>query len=309
MKLLFAGTPAFAAGYLETLIASDHELVGVVTQPDRPGKRGKKLIPSPVKQLALEAELPVLQPEKLTLEDLQAYQADLMIVVAYGQILRQPVLDFPRLGCINVHASLLPRWRGAAPVQRAILAGDQETGVTLMQMDAGLDTGDMLDTAIVTIEDTDTSDGLFIKLGNIGKPLLLGLLARLEAGQISPRVQDDSLTTYASKLGKTEAQIQWHLGAEVIDRQIRAFQPDPVAYCFLDDKRVKIHRGTPLADASHAKPGEILAVEKRGIVVACNNSTFLIERIQIPVGKGAILSGADVLNGWSELIHPGVLLA
>ncbi len=310
MKLLFAGTPAFAAGYLESLIASDHEVVAVITQPDRPGKRGKKLIPSPVKQIADEVGIPVLQPEKLKLDHLAELPADLMIVVAYGQILRQPVLDHPRLGCINVHASLLPRWRGAAPVQRALLAGDTETGVTLMQMDAGLDTGDMLRSASVEIEPHDTAGSLLEKLGHVGKPLLIELLENLSDDHVQGETQDDAESTYASKLEKDEAKISWRAASEIIDRQVRAFQPDPIAFCFLGDKRIKIHEGQATAEPQHqSKPGDIISVSKQGVLVACGEGAYLVKKIQIPVGKGAILSGADVLNGWGELVYPGVQLS
>lgn len=305
MNLLFAGTPAFAAAFLEALIASEHEVIAVITQPDRPGKRGKTLVPSPVKTVATQANLPVLQPEKLNVNDLSGLNADLMIVVAYGQILRQPVLDFPRLGCINVHASLLPRWRGAAPVQRAILAGDGETGVTLMQMDAGLDTGNMLSKAPVAIEPSDTSESLFEKLSEVGKPLLIDLLANLESGFAHAESQIESESTYAKKLLKHEARISWTSAIEV-DRQVRAFQPDPVAFTFLDNMRLKIHEGQPYADQSAAKPGEIIRVDKEGVLVACGTGSYLIQRLQIPVGKGSILSGADVLNGWTDLVHAGV---
>lgn len=307
MKLIFAGTPAFAADYLEALIQAGHDVQAVITQPDRPGKRGKSLQASPVKTMALQHQLSVIQPEKLKREHLEGLQPDLMIVVAYGQILRQIVLDFPTRGCINVHASLLPRWRGAAPVQRAILAGDTETGVTLMQMDAGLDTGDMLAKARVPITEEDTAGSLLNKLSAIGKPLLIDLLARLAKGDIDREPQDNAQSTYASKLEKDEAHVDWHASAAVVDRQVRAFQPDPVAWCNLADMRVKVHAGQ-VGDRSGASPGEILHVDKKGVEVACGDGSYLIQRIQLPVGKGAIMSGADVMNGRTDIVHPGVRL-
>ena len=303
MKVAFAGTPEFAAGHLQALIASHHDVVAVITQPDRPGKRGKKLIPSPVKVVAEAAAIPCLQPTKLTTDNFDGLEFDLLVVVAYGQILRPPVLAWPKYGCINVHASLLPRWRGAAPVQRAILAGDQETGVTVIQMDEGLDTGAMLATRNITIETSETTASLLSKMLEAGGTCLIEVIDSIEAGSINPVAQEDSQSTYASKIEKPEALIDWQATAARVDRQVRAFQPDPVAFTYLGDKRVKIHAGEVAAGAGPA--GEILSVTAKGVLVGCGESAYLIQAIQLPLGKGSILSPKDVMNGWMDVLSPG----
>ena len=229
LRIIFAGTPDFAALHLKELIDSKHQLIAVYTQPDRPAGRGKKLLPGPVKKLALDSGLPVFQPLSLKEEEeqhkLAQLGADVMVVVAYGLILPQAVLDAPRMGCLNVHASLLPRWRGAAPIQRAIAAGDTETGITIMQMDAGLDTGAMLATSRCNIDADTSAATLHDQLAQQGAPLLLEVLNDLPAHQARSRVQDDSLATYAHKILKPEAEIDWHMEARVLDRLIRAFKP------------------------------------------------------------------------------------
>lgn len=304
MKIIFAGTPEFAAGYLEALIASEHEIVAVISQPDKPGKRGKKLVPSAVKRVATASDLPVLQPTRLTLEDVEAISCDLMIVVAYGQILKQAVLDHPKHGCINVHASILPRWRGAAPVQRAILSGDAITGVTLIQMDAGLDTGDMLAKAEVTIDANDNAANIFAKLGSAGHPLLIRTLTDVAAGELAPEKQDSDIATYAHKIEKDEAHLDWSEGALLVDRAVRAFCPDPVAFTYLGDMRVRIHEGEVVSDKK-GRAGLILDVSKKGVLIGCGHDAYLIKRIQLPVGKGSVLNGADVLNGRTDLLCTG----
>ncbi len=245
LKLVFAGTPEFAAQHLQALLSDGrHDIVAVYTQPDRPAGRGKKPRPSPVKQVAEQAGLPVLQPLNFKQQQdrnaLAELGADLMVVVAYGLILPQAVLDIPRLGCVNVHASLLPRWRGAAPIQRAIEAGDADTGVTIMQMAAGLDTGDMLHKVRCAIGADDTSASLHDKLAELGGPALLSALDQLASGAAQPEVQDDALSNYAAKLDKQEGQIDWQRSAIELDRQIRAFIPFPVCYTELDDDRLRI---------------------------------------------------------------------
>lgn len=312
MKIIFAGTPDFAAGFLNALIGTEHEIVAVITQPDKPGKRGKSLIPSPVKAAAVAAGIPILQPKKLTLDDLRAIPCDLMVVVAFGQILKPAVLEFPAKGCINVHTSLLPRWRGAAPVQRAILAGDTETGVTLIQMDSGLDTGNMLAKAAVPISNSDTASSLFDKLSDIGHPLLINTLEQIGSGNAQGTPQDDSLSTYAPKIDKSEAMINWQSDAISINRHIRAFNPDPGAYSFLSDKRVRIHETEIIENIEedvgagdvHA-PGELVSLTKRGLLVSCGKGKLLIRRLQLPLGKGSILTGADMLNGYTEHLAIG----
>ena len=213
MKILFAGTPEFAAGFLESLVKSEHNVIAVVTQPDRPGKRGKKLQESPVKKVARAAELEIIQPEKLSLADILHLHCDLMIVVAFGQILKPDVLTHPKLGCINVHGSLLPKWRGAAPVQRAILSGDKKSGVTLIQMNEGLDTGDMLAKAEVAISPNDNTADLFRRLSDVGKPLLIKTLRLLEDGTQTREPQNNDEASYAHKTLKSEALVKWSLSA------------------------------------------------------------------------------------------------
>ncbi|MBT4162922.1 MAG: methionyl-tRNA formyltransferase [Gammaproteobacteria bacterium] len=307
MKVAFAGTPDFAAGHLRALIECHHEVVVVVTQPDKPGKRGKKPIASPVKKLAVSHELICLQPQKLTADDLSTYEFDALIVVAYGQILKIDVLSLPRHGCINVHASLLPRWRGAAPVQRAILAGDHETGVTIIQMDEGLDTGDMLAAEPITIKAGDTAAKLFQKMLDSGQRLLIETIDEIEAGTVQAVKQPIQDTVYAAKIDKDEALIDWEGSSNIVDRKVRAFQPDPITYTYLGDMRVKVHAGTEDSD-KEGIPGEVLEVSKQGILVACGKGAYRITEIQLPVGKGTILKPADVLNGRTDILHAGVFL-
>jgi methionyl-tRNA formyltransferase len=266
------------------------------------------MLPGPVKQLAVDRGLPVRQPASL--RDAQEQQAlaelgaDLMLVVAYGLILPQAVLDLPRLGCLNVHASLLPRWRGAAPIQRAIEAGDTETGITIMQMDAGLDTGDMLATARCAIDGETTAASLHDRLAALGAPLLLRVLADLPGFQRQARQQDDSGATYAGKLLKTEAEIDWRRDARALDRTIRAFNPFPVCHSTLGDLRVKIWQASPVdSAAADALPGTIVSADRQGILVSCGTGQLLVRRLQLPGGKP--LDAAQVLNSRSDLFAPG----
>lgn len=234
LRLIFAGTPDFAAHHLQTLIDSPHQVIACYTQPDRPAGRGKKLQASPVKQLAVTHKIPMHQPKSLKNTDehalLASHNADLMVVVAYGLILPPEVLSAPRLGCINVHASLLPRWRGAAPIQRAIEAGDAVTGITIMQMDEGLDTGDMLLTSECPILPTDTGGSLHDRLLMLGGPALIDVLTQLHNGTVFPQKQDNAASNYATKMTKTEAALDWQQSAEVLERKIRAFNPFPVTF-------------------------------------------------------------------------------
>jgi methionyl-tRNA formyltransferase len=308
LKLIFAGTPEFAAIHLKALIESEHQLIGVYTQPDRPAGRGKKLHASPVKQLAEEAGVSVFQPRSL--KDEQAQQqlaglgADVMVVVAYGLILPQAVLDAPRLGCLNVHASLLPRWRGAAPIQRAIEAGDAETGITIMQMDAGLDTGDMLATASCPIKEDTSAASLHNTLAGLGPPLLLDVLDRLPELQQSARTQDDQRATYASKIVKSEAQLDWTLDAASLDRAIRAFNPFPVCFSRLGSERVKVWLASVVGTNSLPEPpGTIIRADKQGIIINCGKGQLAIQQLQLPGGKA--LSAEQVLNSRRELFAPG----
>ena len=308
LKLLFAGTPEFSARHLNALIESEHQLIGVYTQPDRPAGRGKKLQASPVKKLAQEAGIAVFQPATLRDEsaqaELAALRADALVVVAYGLILPQPVLDAPRLGCINVHASLLPRWRGAAPIQRAIEAGDAETGTTIMQMDAGLDTGDMLATARCTIGPDTTAASLHDELAAVGAKLLVQVLDDLPAYQARAETQDDSRANYASKILKAEAEIDWSRPASELDLSIRAFNPFPVCFSYLAGQRVKIWRAKPAGSAPLTEaPGTVLRADRSGILVNCGSGQLNIEQLQLPGGKP--LSAEQALNGSGELLASG----
>ena len=296
LRIIFAGTPDFAAQHLQALLHTDHDIVAVYSQPDRPAGRGRKLTASPVKQVALEHNIDVQQPLSLKDADAQAqlasYQADIMVVVAYGLLLPQVVLDMPRLGCINVHGSLLPRWRGAAPIQRALLAGDEETGVTIMQMAAGLDTGPMLLKRSLPIASTDTSASLYEKLAVCGCAALVEALAVIE--ELVPEEQDENLANYADKLSKAEGAIDWQQSATDICRQVRGLNPWPVAYTDFGDQRLRVWLAEAKQDPSDAPAGEVLAFTKQGISVACGEGQLLITQLQWPGSKTAI--GAQLKN-------------
>ncbi len=287
MKIIFAGTPQFAASALAALLTK-HQVVAVLTQPDRPSGRGMQLTASPVKQLALQHAIPVLQPVSLKTESvgqqIAAMEADVMVVAAYGLILPKAVLDMPRYGCLNIHASLLPRWRGAAPIQRAILAGDDSTGITIMQMDEGLDTGDMLLTASCPIAATDNAQTLHDKLAEMGASSILEALSLLESRLLQPVVQDNGLACYAAKLLKNEAQIDWHLDAVEIERAVRAYNPFPVCQTKFKDVVLKIWQAELCRDLSGV-PGEVLSVDKQGIVVACGKGALRLKMLQRPGGR------------------------
>ncbi len=317
LRLVFAGTPEFAARHLQALIDdAQHHIVAAYTQPDRPSGRGKKTQPSAVKQCATKAGIPVFQPinfrEAADREILASHNADLMIVVAYGLLLPQSVLDIPRLGCVNVHGSLLPRWRGAAPIQRAIEAGDQETGVTIMQMDAGLDTGAMLSKISCAIGPTDSAADLLERLADLGGAGLIDTITALANGQARPEVQDNTLSNYAPKITKAEAEIDWRLDAMSVDRKIRAFIPFPICYTRFassrPDERIKIWRAQ--AESNHAQghtAGAIISADKTGILVACGDGCLRILELQMPGGK--ILAARDVLNSRAEQFAPGTCFA
>lgn len=300
LRIIFAGTPDFSVPSLEALLAAGQEVVAVYTQPDRPAGRGRKLTPSPVKAAALAQGLPVFQPPTLRDEgavaDLRALAADLMVVVAYGLLLPQAVLDAPRLGCVNVHASLLPRWRGAAPIQRALLAGDGESGVTIMRMAAGLDTGPMYLLRPLAIAPRETGGGLSDKLAVLGAQALVAALPGIADGSLIPVPQDDDLASYAHKLSKAEAEVDWSRPAVEIDRLIRAFDPWPVAQTSLDGASLRLW-GSELSDLippPAALPGQVLAAGKGGIEVATGAGVLRLTRLQ-PPGKRP-MSAAEFLN-------------
>ncbi|KIL02868.1 methionyl-tRNA formyltransferase [Stutzerimonas stutzeri] len=308
MRIVFAGTPEFAAQHLEALLQAGYQVVAVYTQPDRPAGRGQKLMPSPVKQLALQHGLPVMQPATLRDAEAQhalaALQPDLMVVVAYGLILPQAVLDTPRLGCINSHASLLPRWRGAAPIQRAIEAGDSESGVTVMQMEAGLDTGPMLLKVRTPIGPSDTGGSLHDRLAALGAQAVVEAVARLQAGSLPGERQDDTLATYAHKLSKDEARLDWQRPAAELERLVRAFNPWPICHSSLAGDVLKVHAAR-LAPGQ-GEPGRILAVGKDGLTVACGTGALQLTRLQLPGGKP--LDFADLYNSRREQFTPGQVL-
>lgn len=303
LNIIFAGTPDFAANHLQALIAADFNVVAVYSQPDRPAGRGKKLTASAVKEVALANDIAVYQPENFkqseSIEQLAALDADLMIVVAYGLILPNSVLTTPRLGCLNVHGSLLPRWRGAAPFQRAIWAGDKETGVTIMQMDEGLDTGDMLKKVSCPIDAGETSASLYAKVAKQAPAVLIETIKQLQAGQLTAQKQDENAATYAKKLSKAEALIDWNDQSEFIDRCIRAFNPWPISYFKWAGQVIKVHKATLIDKVSTATAGTILEVDKKGIQVATGQGVINLEVIQL-AGKKA-MPVQDVLNSRREL--------
>jgi methionyl-tRNA formyltransferase len=308
LRILFAGTPVFAAAHLRALIDSEHDICAVLTQPDRRSGRGKKVQPSPVKALALEAQVDVMQPLSLKDEAIQAQlralQADVMVVVAYGLILPQAVLDIPRYGCLNVHASLLPRWRGAAPIQRAIEYGDATTGVTIMQMEAGLDTGPMLAKHSLPIDANMTGGELHDRLAEIGPPALLEVLSGLPTALASATAQDDGLANYAHKINKAELLLDWGQPAEALARKIRAFAPAPGCFSTLTGDRIKIHAATASGQRTDAAPGTLLEAEPSGLLVACAEGALKITRAQVPGGKP--LTVTELLNGQAARFRPGI---
>ncbi len=312
LKIIFAGTPDFAAKTLQSILHSHHQVVAVYTQPDRRSGRGKKISPSAVKSIATEHDIPTYQPvnfkENSTLNELVEIQADVMVVVAYGILLPAEVLNIPKYGCINVHASLLPRWRGAAPIERSLLAGDSKTGVTIMQMDEGLDTGAMLNKSTIVISDTMTSGELHDLLVPEGAAALLKTLNQIAEGTTNPELQNNRDACYASKLSKAEGCIDWTLTAANISRKIRGLSPRPIAFSSINELTVRIwnaEQSTAIVP-SNALPGEIIATSKLGIIVCCGDSSAVaILSLQLPGGKAQ--SACDLLNSKKDIFSTGNL--
>lgn len=316
LRIIFAGTPEFSVAPLQALLDSEHEIIAVYTQPDRPAGRGRKLTASPVKQLAEKYDIAVYQPQSLKDEEaqqaLKTLDADIMIVVAYGLILPQVVLDMPKLGCLNIHASLLPRWRGAAPIQRAIESGDKETGVTIMQMNAGLDTGDMLSKITTEITVEDSAQSLHDRLSIIGCEALLNTLQEIEQQTVKAEVQDETLVTYAEKMHKEEALIDWQQPALKIVRKIQAFNPWPVAFTNFEDKSLRVWQARlltaeeqvefePKINAKTNLPGLVIALSKSGLIIHAGDQPICVQQLQ-PAGKKAMaaydFSQARKLEGY-----------
>ena len=311
LNIIFAGTPDFAAKHLSALLNSGHNVIAVYTQPDRPAGRGKRLTASAVKELAVQHNIAVYQPESFkeanSIGQLSALNADLMIVVAYGLLLPKAVLVIPRLGCLNVHGSLLPRWRGAAPIQRAIWAGDAETGVTIMQMDEGLDTGDMLSKVSCPIASDETSASLYEKLALQAPQVLVDTINQLVKGELQAEKQDQQFANYAKKMSKTEALIDWSDDAVFIERCIRAFNPWPISYFMLGGNAIKVRQASLLANQSEAPAGTIIAADKKGIQVTTGAAIINLEVLQL-AGKKA-LPVQDILNSRRELFALGTQLS
>lgn len=311
LNIIFAGTPDFAAQHLQALLASQHRVIAVYTQPDKPAGRGKKLQPSAVKQLALAHNLPIFQPKSLRKEEAQQQlaqlNADVMVVVAYGLILPKAVLAMPHLGCLNVHGSLLPRWRGAAPIQRAIWAGDEQTGVTIMQMDEGLDTGDMLHKVSCEISKDETSASLYQKLATLAPQALIEVLDHLEEGKYPPQAQQNEFSNYAEKLSKEEAKLDWSLPAVQLERCIRAFNPWPISWLQTTDAQgnnqiLKVYQATVLPHQNQTA-GTVLQANKQGIQIATADGVLNITQLQ-PAGKKP-MAVQDFLNGRSDWFEVG----
>lgn len=318
LNIIFAGTPDFAAQHLASLINSEHNIVAVYCPPDKPAGRGKKLTACATKQLAIKHNIIVEQPinfkEASDQQQLEQYNADVMVVVAYGLLLPEVILNAPRLGCINVHGSLLPKWRGAAPIQRSLEAGDEKTGVTIMQMDKGLDTGDMLLTAECPIESTDTSASLYEKLAQLGPKALIDTLALMAKNKHTASCQNNDLATYAHKLDKTEAELDWQLSAAELDRKIRAYIPWPVAQFTFSEfnsntpeppkqHRIRVWQATAKKIESTKAVGTIISADKNGVVVATAAGAICLEVLQLPNKKA--LPVQDILNGRADWFTVG----
>ena len=310
LRIVFAGTPDFAASALKALINKGYNIVATYTQPDRPAGRGKKLHKSPVKQLAEQHDIPVYQPlnfkDDADQQALKLLDADLMIVAAYGIILPKVVLDTPKRGCMNIHASLLPRWRGAAPIQRSIQAGDTETGITIMQMDEGLDTGNMLWVKKIAITQDDNGGTLHDKLADLGAEAMVETLEKLDTAELTNEQQDNQLACYAHKLSKADAEIDWTQTAESIQLTIRAFNPWPVAYAVEAGERIRLFEADIVKHNTDKSPGTIINKTRDGVVVACGQDAINIKKLQLPGAKA--MSVSDFVNGGKAMLEIDTLL-
>lgn len=310
MRIIFAGTPDFAVPTLDALNQSEHEVVMVLTQADKPAGRGRKLMVSPVKQYAETNNIDVYQPKSLknddALQTISAAKPDMIIVIAYGLIVPDSILNLPQLGCICIHLSLLPRWRGAAPGQRAILAGDSISGVTLMQMDSGIDTGDILAHAVINLDKKETTQSLYHRLGELGAQTLMENLPDICHRRITAKPQEEEFMTYAVKIDKQEACINWELSAKQIERMIRAFIPWPVAYTMVKEQRMRILKATVVGELTDAPPGMIIGLNKTGIAVACGAGILAIKQLQWPGGKP--LTAAQAINSNKTPLKIGLSL-
>ncbi len=307
LRIVFGGTPDFAAEHLKALINEEQNVIAVYTQPDRQSGRGHKLTASPVKEVALQHNIPVEQPlnfrQTADVDIFRKYAPDLFIVVAYGIILPREILEIPTFGCINVHGSLLPKYRGAAPIQRAIFNGDSETGVTVMQMNEGLDTGDIILKSTCSIDPSDTSETLFNKLIPVGCKALSEVVSQIASGTARNCPQDENYATYAAKISKEEAVIDWNLSAQEIDRRIRTYVPWPTAKIHINDLVIKVHQATVIPEDSGKTPGTVISADHSGIHVATGNGTLILEMLQMPGKK--IMKASDILNGYSSLFTAG----
>ena len=308
MKIVFMGTPDFAAGALKSLIEAGHEITAVVTQPDKAKGRSQELLPPPVKVVALEHGIPVLQPVRIKrpeeVEKLKQYPADIYVVAAFGQLLSQEILDIPEFGCLNIHASLLPKYRGTSPIQHVIIDGEEKTGITIMQMDAGLDTGDMLYQKEIVISPKDTYASLHDKLMVLGGEAIVEALPLLEQGKLVPRKQEDALSCYAHLIDKTMGELDFTKSAEILDRLIRGLNPWPSAYTTYHGKQLKVWEAEPVKSSKAGKPGEILAVEKDAVLVAAGSGALRITSLQLSGKKR--MSAHDFLLGVRMI--PGEIL-
>ncbi|MGH8460409.1 MAG: methionyl-tRNA formyltransferase [Stenotrophobium sp.] len=298
MRIAFAGTPEFSVSALDALHAAGHQIVGVFTQPDRPAGRGQKLAPSPVARRAEALNIPTFKPQKMDAaaqDDLRLLRAELLVVVAYGLILPAAALGIPRHGCFNIHASLLPRWRGAAPLQRAVLAGDAETGITIMRMDPGLDTGPMLLRETMPITAETTAATLHDALAAMGARLIVQAVEQLARGELREQAQPAEGATYAKKISKDEARLDWSQGAEELARRIRGYNPVPIAWTELEGQRVRIHAASAEPGNASAEPGTVIEADDAGVRVACNGGLLNILQLQWPGGR--ILSAAEAAHG------------